>query len=369
MKGREILSFQQFSVKYRPNTFDEVVGQDLNITLLKAIIKDPDSTPKTLLMQGAWGCGKTSLARIFARALNCMSKGSKPCGRCDSCKKNLDESMYYQEYDTAVIGSVDRIKELRDTFYLSSPNIYKVITFDEAHLASRASQQALLKILENPPHKTFFIFATTEVNKILDTVVSRSLELVFNPIPKEELMKSLERIIDQEKITISKEDCELIAYKSRGHARNAHMLLDEYRMVGAEAFKEIVNTARPAFVNYFSAIARGDTESLYEAISDILKFPLVDVQRDFEEILCEMMRSSAGLKGDRFIDDLVTQLGSNLYKIVKLCLEDWVGGSFKSDINMQTMLLCIYQMVNRLGVGSGKPQSSNSIPKSRYARR
>ena len=102
----------------RPKTFAEVAGQDLNKKILMAIVKNPEEAPKSLVLQGFYGSGKTTMARIFARALNCENpKNGEPCCKCANCIEDIDSCYYYQEYDAAVVGSVDNIRELRDTFY------------------------------------------------------------------------------------------------------------------------------------------------------------------------------------------------------------------------------------------------------------
>ena len=167
----------------RPNRFEEVAGQELVKDLLRAIVKNPQSAPKSLILQGEYGTGKTTCARILARALNCpySSKGDA-CGECEFCNTNIENTIYYEEFDSALIGNVSDIKDLRDTFYFDKALGYKVIVLDEAQLMTPQAQSALLKVLEESITNIFFVLCTTHIDKILPTIRSRSLKLRFDLI-------------------------------------------------------------------------------------------------------------------------------------------------------------------------------------------
>ena len=177
--------------EFRPQTFKEVAGQDLVKELLKAIVKKPESSPKTLILQGEYGTGKTTCARILARALNCQNrtKDGDACGHCDFCKSNIENTIFYEEFDSAMIGNVSDIKDLKDTFYFDKSIGYKVIVLDEAQLMTQQAQSALLKVLEESISGIFFVLCTTHIDKILPTIRSRSLKLRFDLIKEEEYIK------------------------------------------------------------------------------------------------------------------------------------------------------------------------------------
>ena len=182
--------------EFRPQTFKEVAGQDLVKELLKAIVKKPESSPKTLILQGEYGTGKTTCARILARALNCQNrtKDGDACGHCDFCKSNIENTIFYEEFDSAMIGNVSDIKDLKDTFYFDKSIGYKVIVLDEAQLMTPQAQSALLKVLEDSISGIFFIMCTTNIDKILPTIRSRSLKLKFDLIKESDIVQNIEDI-------------------------------------------------------------------------------------------------------------------------------------------------------------------------------
>lgn len=332
------------TVTHRPNTFDEVVGQDLNVKLLKAIVRRPEEAPKSIVLGGEFGCGKTTMARIFARALNCTSSRSKPCGECENCKTDINSVSWYSEYDATVVGNVDKIRELRDTFYYHSDG-YKVIVFDEIHAASRSAQTALLKVVEEAPPRTFFIFATTDVDKIIPTIRSRSLELRVATVPEEpmtERLKAISADLDQQ---VPDEIYHLICRKSEGHMRNACMLLDQYFMVGDTQFRESVRTSRTYFLQYFMSIARCSKEQCFNAVDNLLTFPVADLKEDFQDILLALVSTLVGYSTpDPEVSEVVKALGVDIIRIYKNCVTDWVITSFTSDEYVKATLLSLWQL-------------------------
>ena len=221
--------------EFRPKNFDEMAGQDINKRILQSIINNPLNAPKVIIMQGSYGSGKTSSARIFARALNCDSS-KKPCGKCSSCLEPLETAVYYSEYDSAVVGSVDKIRDLRDTFFYTMSSGYKVIVFDEVQLSSKQAQSALLKVLEESPRRLFYVLATTDVEKVLPTIRSRSIELRYETVKEPEIIKNLKTISEHKSQPVSDDILLTIARKSKGHMRDAHMFLDQYYMIGGGRF-------------------------------------------------------------------------------------------------------------------------------------
>lgn len=344
----------------RPKTFGEMAGQNLNKEILKKIIEDPKGKPRVLIMEGAFGSGKTTSARIFATALNCTGH-NKPCGKCSVCREDIENTPFYVEYDSSVVGTVDKIRDLRDTFYYAPSNGYKVIVFDEAHLASKTAQSALLKVLEDSPDRIFYIFATTEVEKVLPTIRSRGMELTYSVIPREKVVDNLRKICTLKVIEASDEILEVIARKSKGHMRNAHMLLDKFRLIGEEKFKEELNSSRDSWIKYFTAIVKKSTEMLFESISELITFPLAEIKDDYQELLLDLAKGMVGVEVSQELNQIISIAGVNVLKIVKLGISEWVVNSFSSDIEFQTGLLCMYDMLVQMLNTSAKPvQRQNS---------
>jgi DNA polymerase III subunit gamma/tau len=223
------MSYLVFARKWRPLTFDDVVGQEhITGTLKKAIEKN--RIAHAYIFSGTRGVGKTTTARILARALNC-EKGPTPtpCGVCDSCKGISSGSSFdVLEIDGASNNSVDDIRELRDNVgYSSMGGKYRIFVIDEVHMLTKNAFNALLKTLEEPPPNVIFIFATTEPQKIPATIHSRCQRYDFRRIVPEQILERLERICADEKIAFEKSALMLIARKADGSMRDALSLLDQ----------------------------------------------------------------------------------------------------------------------------------------------
>lgn len=327
----------------RPKTFSEVAGQNLPKAILRSIVLNPTSAPRSIILSGPYGTGKTSQARIFARALNCEHPHANgdPCLKCSSCKQKLDESPFYSEYDASQL-KLDTIRNLTDTWFNTLKSGYTVRVLDECHLLSRQVQSALLKTIEEPPKNTFFVFASTDPEYIIPTIRSRSLEIMLEAISPVDMKANLEKVCKDNGITISETALNRIIKVSKGHMRNAHMMLDNYLMLGEEKFLQAQRSSYDSVHKYFVAIGQKSTTQLFASIDEILQYPLSSVEDDFKTYVKALTK------------DLVTQsdnpvvklLGANTLKLVKLFLSDWVLSSFKSDVEMQTALLAVYQLMN-----------------------
>lgn len=225
------MSYKVLALSKRPQTFSQVVGQTtVTRTLQNAI--GAGRIGHAFLLSGARGVGKTTTARILAKALNC-SKGDKPtpepCLECTSCREILEgASMDVQEIDGASNNSVDDIRELRESArYNPVRDRYKIWIIDEVHMLSTSAFNALLKTLEEPPPRVKFIFATTEYHKIPETILSRCQQYDFRMIPTRELQGHLRTIATEDGIQVSEKALEQIARAAEGSARDALSLFDQ----------------------------------------------------------------------------------------------------------------------------------------------
>jgi DNA polymerase-3 subunit gamma/tau len=269
------MSYLIFARKYRPQTFEDMVGQRSVVQTLQNAIRTKRVT-QAYLFSGMRGTGKTTAARVLAKALNCVDGPTPtPCNVCDECVAIVDDrSLDVLEIDGASNRGIDEIRTLRESLkYKPIHSRTKVIIIDEVHQVTGPAFNALLKTLEEPPANTVFIFATTEFNKVPATIVSRCQHFEFKKISRKEIINHLMGIAKKEGITISPNGLGLIADASEGSLRDAQSLLDQAlafsgEVVNDEELKEILGSI--------------GADSLYEGSSTVLDerpeavFPLVD---------------------------------------------------------------------------------------------
>ena len=213
--------------KYRPTTFNEVVGQDIVVKILQNSILN-NKISHAYIFSGPRGTGKTSIAKIFSKAVNCLNNSGDVCNNCDVCNKKFDELIDIVEIDAASNNGVDEIREIRNNSKLL-PSIlkYKVYIVDEVHMLSTSAFNALLKTLEEPPKHVIFILATTEINKIPSTVLSRCQKFDFKKISEGDIEKRLKYILDVENKKLNDDIVKLIAKLGEGGLRDSINLLDQ----------------------------------------------------------------------------------------------------------------------------------------------
>lgn len=214
--------------KYRPKKFEDLVGQEHITNVLQNQIAT-DSFTHAYLFSGTRGTGKTSCAKIFARAINCLEDNNKPCNKCENCLESLDESSIdIIEIDAASNNGVDNIRDLKDrAFYQPTSLKYKVYIIDEVHMLSKGAFNALLKILEEPPRHLIFILATTELERIPMTILSRCQKFQFKRIDFQSMEKSLKDIAQKENVKIDDETIKLITNNADGAMRDAQSILEQ----------------------------------------------------------------------------------------------------------------------------------------------
>ncbi|RLE00561.1 MAG: DNA polymerase III subunit gamma/tau, partial [Candidatus Aminicenantes bacterium] len=221
--------YRILALKYRPQTFEEVVGQKHVVqTLVNALRKG--KIGQAYLFSGMRGVGKTTVARILAKALNCVHGPTPhPCNKCEFCRAIMnDRAIDVLEIDGAASRKVEEARELREGLkYSPLHSRYKVVIIDEVHMLTPEAFATLLKILEEPPPKTVFIFATTEAHKVPKTIISRCQHFEFNRISQKDIVHHLEYIAQKENLSVSREGLYLIAEAAEGSLRDAESILDK----------------------------------------------------------------------------------------------------------------------------------------------
>src|SRR5947208_587661 len=224
------MSYQVIARKWRPQKFADVVGQQAITRTLGNALKS-GRLAQAFVLAGPRGVGKTTTARILARALNCINgPTAEPCGDCDACREIADgRDMDVLEIDAATHTQVDNIRDVIISGLSIAPvrNRYKVFIIDEVHQLSNASFNALLKSIEEPPSHVVFMMATTELEKIPETVRSRSQVYEFRTISSKAIADQLRMIVDKEGITVGEESLQLIARDAEGSMRDAQSKLDQ----------------------------------------------------------------------------------------------------------------------------------------------
>jgi len=271
------MSYLVLARKWRPQSFSEVVGQEHIKRSLQNAIRY-NRLPHALLFSGPKGVGKTTMARILAKALNCERGPSiEPCNKCISCKEiDLGNSIDVQEIDGASNRRISEVREIRENVkYLPSRGRYKVYIIDEVHMLTEEAFNALLKTLEEPPPHVIFVFATTEPHKVPPTIVSRCQRFPFHRISSSIICHRISEIASAEKIDIEEDAIRLIAHSSEGSLRDALSLLDQLVSfstppINVKDVQEILGLFDTHLVlETIDAILNGDLKRILETIHKI----------------------------------------------------------------------------------------------------
>ena len=266
------MAYQVTARKWRPRQFDEVVGQEHITATLKSAVHS-GRIAQCYLFCGPRGVGKTTTARILAKVLNCADpRDGNPCEACDSCQSiATSTSMNVLEIDGASNNSVDDVRELREVVrYAATEGVYKIYIIDEVHMLSTAAFNALLKTLEEPPEHVVFIFATTEVQSVPDTILSRCQRFNFRRISAGQIAAHLGTIAQAEGIAVEEGALQLLASRADGALRDAESLLDQVVSLGAEVSQQAV-------VQVLGLVDRGLYFELLDAMREAAPARVLDI--------------------------------------------------------------------------------------------
>lgn len=267
------------AARYRPQTFAEVAGQDMVKTVLSRAAAE-DKVAAAYLLSGTRGVGKTTIARIFAKALNCEhAPTAEPCNECAQCRKITQGShVDVAEIDGASNNSVEDARALRETIgYAPMEGRYKVFIIDEAHMLSRSAFNALLKTLEEPPARVVFIFATTEAHKFPITIVSRCQHFVFRHLSEAALSAHLASVLQREGLDFEESAVHILARRAAGSVRDSMSLLDQVLALGGERLtaattRQVLGLAgQELFQELFDAVLARDCAALTELCRNLLQ--------------------------------------------------------------------------------------------------
>ena len=298
--------YQVIARRWRPQQFDELVGQDYIVRTLKNAISGQRIAHAYMLV-GPRGTGKTSMARLFAKALNCERGPTvTPCNECPACQEiTAGNSLDVIEIDGASNNSVEQVRELReDCQYAPTRGRYKIYIIDEVHMLSNAAFNALLKTLEEPPSHVIFIFATTEAQKVLPTIVSRCQRFAFRPISDAVIAAKLSSIAQTENISVADEALQTIARLANGGMRDAQSILDQMISFCGDTIEEqdildVYGLAPPQTVaSLAQAVAAGDYKRIMELVEELdregrdLYRTLLDLQALTRNALLEAVRQN-----------------------------------------------------------------------------
>ena len=286
------MSYQALARKYRPQSFKDIVGQETVVRTLQNAIRD-QRIHHAYLFSGVRGVGKTTLARILAKALNCQKGPAlEPCNECTVCREITEGiDLDVREIDAATYTGVDNVRELRDVSqYEPARDRYRIFIIDEAHMLSNQSWNALLKLIEEPPPHVMFMFATTEMHKVPQTIISRVQKEILKKITLDDLIGRLQQVCEMEKIDAERQALEIVARRGEGSVRDSLSLLDQViafsgrSVTVADVTTVLALSDTSFFARIVTLIAEGDHTGVLEALQEAS-----DSGRDFKMLYRDLL--------------------------------------------------------------------------------
>ena len=364
------MSYQVLARKYRPSTFSEVVGQEHILKALENSIQH-NKLHQAYMFSGTRGVGKTTIARVFAKCLNCQTGDMpqpEPCNECSACMEiKAGRHIEFLEVDAASRTGVDDMRELLESVQYKPANArYKIYLIDEVHMLSKSSFNALLKTLEEPPPHVMFLMATTEVEKVPKTVLSRCLQLNLKIIPEHQIREHIQSLLDLESITYDEESLGLIANSAQGSIRDGLTLLDQAIAHGngaleSDQVKALLGTIDQSYIiELVNHVALSDGDGAYLALNKITELN-VEYEQVLKIIISVFHQISLHQQLQNSEDASIQQLAENLDpQIIQLHYEIALNALSKFHVHphpKQALELCILRML------AFQPLSEGAAPK------
>ena len=372
------MSYQVLARKYRPNSFDEVIGQDHVVQVIKNSIEQ-ERVHQAFLFSGTRGIGKTSIARLLAKSLNCMSSDSpttQPCNKCESSKAIQEgKSIDFLEIDAASRTGVEHMRELLSSVH-TSPSVsrFKIFLIDEVHMLSKGSFNALLKTLEEPPSHVIFLMATTDPERIPKTVISRCLQLNLKTVSRDVLHDHFKQICKKEEIESDNESISLVAKAAEGSVRDGLTLLDQAIAHGngelvAENVKNLLGTIDDSLIHeLLDSITDGRKEDAFRTLNEIEK-----LNPDYEALLKDLISNIHKISLHQVLEDsskesivniaskidaeycqLIYEIGLNTFQKIH------THPSPREAIEMCLLRMLAFQPVQNMNKGENKIQKKKT---------
>jgi len=364
------MSYQVLARKYRPSTFSEVVGQEHILRALENSIQH-NKLHQAYMFSGTRGVGKTTIARVFAKCLNCQTGDMpqpEPCNECSACMEiKAGRHIEFLEVDAASRTGVDDMRELLESVQYKPANArYKIYLIDEVHMLSKSSFNALLKTLEEPPPHVMFLMATTEIEKVPKTVLSRCLQLNLKIIPENQIREHIQSLLDLESITYDEESLGLIANSAQGSIRDGLTLLDQAIAHGngvleSDQVKALLGTIDQSYIiELVNHVALSDGDGAYLALNKITELN-VEYEQVLKIIISVFHQISLHQQLQNSEDASIQQLAENLDpQIIQLHYEIALNALSKFHVHphpKQALELCILRML------AFQPLSEGAAPK------